>query len=356
MVLCAVTVLAGCGGGLRYRAARLPDRYRVAAVERSGKINLARLASPRQQTGRIGAGDLLELVVSTGYDAEENTSVLLRVDERGTIHVPLVGPVEVAGLEPDQAEQRVAALAVERGIYRRPYVTLTVQRRHVNRITVVGAVETPGVYELSDDGSDLLGAVAAAGGLTDEAGLQVEIVRKQAAERMAGHGTTAGTLASYAPSTHGSQHDGPQPHPDVERVDLGEAVGAASPDVRLGDGDVVMVHAKEPRMIHVMGLVRKPAQLELPADQDIRLLDAIALAGGRSLQIADKVRIIRQLPGQTEPIIIDTSVHEAKQNAAANVRLAPGDLVSIEDTPLTMAVQVFSGIFRFGLSASTPLF
>ena len=359
-VVCAA-LLSGCGGGLRYQATRLPDQYRVAAVENRGKINLARFASPSRDTGRIGAGDLLELVVATGYDTEENTSVLLRVDERGTMNVPLVGPVLVGGLEPDEAEQNIVAMAIERGIYRRPYVTLTIKRQHANKVTVVGAVDAPGVYELPDGASDLLGAVAAAGGLTDEAGMDVEIVRKSPRSALAtgrSNATMAGTLASYAaPTDHDRQVDSLPPSA-VVRINLADETDTdpTGTDYRLGDGDVVMVHAADSRVIHVMGLVRKPAQFELPVNEDVHLLDAIALAGGRSLPIADKVRIIRRLPGEEGPILIDTSVREAKQNAAANIRLAPGDLVSLEDTPITMAAQVFSGIFRFGFSAATPLF
>jgi len=352
-------VLSGCGGGLRYQATRLPDQYRVAAANSRGKINLAQFTSPRRDTGRIGAGDLLELEVATGYDADENTSVLVRVDQRGTINVPLVGPVAVAGLEPEEAEQNIVARAIERGIYRRPYVTLTIKRQRANKITVVGAVDTPGVYELPVGASDLLGAVAAAGGLTDKAGMDVEIVRKSAGVQLATNRpntATTGTLTSYAgPANSAGRVDAPS-QPTVVHISLEEATHPTGTDYRLGDGDVVMVHAKQPRVIHVMGLVRKPAEFELPPNEDIRLLDAIAMAGGRTLQIADKVRIIRQLPGEDEPILIDTSVREAKRNAAANIRLAAGDLVSLEETPITMAVQAFSGIFRFGLSASTPLF
>ena len=43
---------------------------------------------------------------------------------------------------------------------------------------------------------------------------------------------------------------------------------------------MVMVEKRDPLPVHVIGLVAKPGQITLPANQDLHLLDAIALAGG----------------------------------------------------------------------------
>jgi polysaccharide export outer membrane protein len=315
------------------------------------------LAAPRAASSRISAGDLLDLTIATGYESDSIHTVLLRVDDRGSIQVPLIGAVPVGDLDPAEAEQLVAAMAVDRGVYRQPTVTLSIRRKRSSAITVLGAVETPGTYDLPEGGSDLLGALAAAGGLTDDASVEVDIVRNSAP---GAHepgpplpqetSVPSGSLAAYTrPSAAPAA-------PVALRVNLGQIAQHPPTDYRLQDGDVLMVYPEQPRFVHVLGLVRKPGQFEIPPGKDIYLLDALALASGRTMEVADKVRIIRRVPGQPEPVVIHVSVREAKRSADANLRLAPGDLVSVEETPATFVLDLFKSFIRFGFSASTPLF
>jgi hypothetical protein len=83
-------------------------------------------------------------------------------------------------------------------------------------------------------------------------------------------------------------------------------------------------------------LVRAPNQYEFPIGKDLRLLDAISLAGGMSNQMADKIFIVRQVEGQTEPMLIQSSWSRAKRSSEANLRLGPGDVISVEQTPGTV--------------------
>jgi polysaccharide export outer membrane protein len=117
-----------------------------------------------------------------------------------------------------------------------------------------------------------------------------------------------------------------------------------------------MVKKKAERSIYVMGLVRKPDEFEMPLDRDMRLLDALAMAGGRTMEVADKVHIIRNLPEQDQPIVVQASVNEAKRDAAANIRLAAGDVVSVEETPLTFTIDTLRSFIRFGFSSTVPGF
>jgi len=110
--------------------------------------------------------------------------------------------------------------------------------------------------------------------------------------------------------------------------------------------------------INVIGLVRKPGQYEAPVNKSLYVLDALALAGERSNPWADKIIIKRHVRGEAEPIVIQTSVARAKREDDSNVRLAPGDVVSVEETPQTVSYNVISTIFRFNVLAggSVPLF
>jgi polysaccharide export outer membrane protein len=215
-----------------------------------------------------------------------------------------------------------------------------IKRKFANRVTVVGAVENPGVKELDRASSDLLGALAMAGGLTEEAGSEVQILRKRAP----------------GDNSAGTNIPGPAQPQISQRINLAEVATQAVGDLRLQDGDVVMVYENEPRVVNVMGLVREPKQIKIPPDQDLTVLAAITSAGGRTIQLADKAIVIRQLPGQPEPIEIEVSVREAKSNGAANLVLAPNDIVTVEETPTTFVIGALQNLVRIGVSGTTPLF
>ena len=57
-----------------------------------------------------------------------------------------------------------------------------------------------------------------------------------------------------------------------------------------------------------------------------------------------------------KPVVIETSVTAAKHDDASNLRLAPGDIVSVEETAQTAISNVVTSIFRFGFAASLPIF
>jgi polysaccharide export outer membrane protein len=117
---------------------------------------------------------------------------------------------------------------------------------------------------------------------------------------------------------------------------------------------VVNVERRESEPIHVRGLVRKPDRYEYPVSENMHVLDAISLAGGESMTVANKVYIIRRDPESNELVVIKTSLGKAKRDSRANLILAPGDIVSLESTPMTALLETLS-IIRFGIGASLPI-
>jgi polysaccharide export outer membrane protein len=348
--LLALTALAGCQQGA-FDAAALPPQYQAPALRSVENVELTQLAQSTLRSDRVYVGDELEVTVATGVEREAPPVWFLRVDERGQINVPLVGRVDVAGRTLSEAEAAIGRACIERDLYRSPIVTLAMSLRRTNRITVMGAVESPGVYELPSPSSDLLSALVAAGGLTEEADTHVDVRQKATQSRP---GPISGRPAGVQQAAYAEGH-GPSA-PVTQRLELDDDRQAGQTNCRLQDGAVVSVATRPPRTIHVMGKVNRPDQFELPSQGDLRVLDAIALAGGRSLQVADKVRVVRTVPGRSEPVVVNLSVRAAKRNHAANVRLAPGDLVSVEETPVTFTIEMLQNLVRFGFSAAMPVF
>jgi polysaccharide export outer membrane protein len=138
------------------------------------------------------------------------------------------------------------------------------------------------------------------------------------------------------------------------RVDL----AAAEPgqrDLSVRDGGVVMVMRRPANNVQVFGLVKKPGQFDVPVEQELRLLDAVAMAGGLTTEMADKVLVVRQLPEQNKSVMIQVSIDKAKRDYVENIRLAPGDVVSVEETPLTFVTTELQKYIRFSVTAASRL-
>jgi polysaccharide export outer membrane protein len=375
MTLVAMIAALCCGcKTVDYTAANLPPEMLAVPPPPSNGINLERMVGSSVGTTQLGPDDLVQITIVSGNSDERALPTPARVAEDGTVMVPLIGSVRVGGLEPVVAEKRIAAAALERGIYKQPYVTLVVTEPAVNHVTVLGAVAKPGVVKLPRGSCDLASALAAAGGLAKNASTHIEVLRRGSPPFLAENTTNPPSresggvqLAAYnGVDPAGAQFGGNPPttpptslalansaaEPGMLRIDLAQA-GASGPQNRkLDDSDVIMVLPRESQVIHVTGLVKKPDQFDVEADKHIRVLDAIAMAGGTTSIVADKVFVIRQLPHMPQPAVIKVSIAGAKRNGNENLLLTAGDLVSVESTPATMTLDTVGRFFRIALGGS----
>ncbi len=353
MVLVGV---AGCAATIR--AGRLPQAFQAPAKTNVQETGLRNLVIPPFNSQMIDRGDVLEVTIVTDFGETKSITTPVRVERDGMANIPLIGRVALAGFELDEAGPAIAAEGITRGVFRRPHVTVTMKRKRMNLVTVIGAVNEPGVYELPAGGSSLLTALVTAGDLAEDAGDEVVIRRPTG-------GATPRPLQQHRQHVAGrgqaepASYNAPQPAAarsvEVTRISLANASPETQGAYRLNDGDVVIVTKLAPKPIYVMGLVKNPGEYELPPNQDMYMLDAIAKAGERTMQVADRVLIIRRVPGREEPVVIVASVKEAKHNGKANELLAPGDIVSVEQTPATVVLDAVKSFIRFGFSSSIPL-
>ncbi len=349
MILAAVAALPGCAERV-FRADRLPVELAARPPVPIDLINLSGLADRPAQTDVICPGDVLEVSMLTDYSKLATTSTPVRVAGDGTVEVPLVGRVRVAGLEVEQAEQAIVAESQTRGIFRNPCITVCMKQARTNKITVVGAVNAPGVRELPRKSSTLLAALVAANGLSKEAGPDVEI-RHSKPPRTSPPGPGAspeGTLTGLDEPLGG-------PAGMVVRLNLAASDPPRKASCLLEDGDVVHVFKRELEPVAVLGLVTKPGTFEFPANRPLRVLDALAMAGGISNPVADKVILIRRPAGKPEPVTIGLSIQGAK-SGPENLQLQPGDTISVERTPATVVVDLVQTFFRVGFAANIPGF
>jgi polysaccharide biosynthesis/export protein len=120
---------------------------------------------------RIGAQDVLD--VSVFKVPELSKSV--QVADVGTINLPLVGEVPVAGKTAQEVEHDLTSRLGDKYL-QNPQVTVYVKEHNSQSMTVEGAVKKPGVYPITGR-SSLLQSLAVAGGLEPNSDSTVVVFR-----------------------------------------------------------------------------------------------------------------------------------------------------------------------------------
>ena len=222
------------------------------------------------ETGAIPlkTGDRLSIAV-VGFPDLSGDHI---VSSNGTIQIPLVGYVNVAGLTPAQVVPYLTELLLP--YVRRPQVSLAVTELSPIRVSVTGAVVEPGPRLLSatreDEGRTLTlsDTLVLAGGITPDADLRNITIRRATPDGMV-----------------------------EEQIDLWAAIqsGELAADPKIFDGDEVVVPkanastvdqqmllastvAPDEITIHVAGEVERPGQIGITPSADVSA--AVAAAGG----------------------------------------------------------------------------
>jgi polysaccharide export outer membrane protein len=151
LLLLAALLLVAPPGSLAAQTADIPP---PADVRVAG-------ASAERRVGGLRAGDLLRVLVFR----EQELSGEFLIDARGFVQIPGIGALPVAGLEPQQAQERIVAALRERGISRDVAVQAQV------RVSVLGEVRQPALYP-TEPGTSLLQLLTIAGGPTERANLR----------------------------------------------------------------------------------------------------------------------------------------------------------------------------------------
>ena len=231
-------------------------------------------ATSASETGgyRLGAND--EVVVQV-LDAEEIPDKPLRIDGRGNLSLPLLGRVVAAGLTVEQLETELAARLAH--FLHEPQVTVSLAEVRSRPVSVLGAVNRPGVHQI-DSPKTIVEMLSLAGGLREDAGHTIKITRR------ADSGTIPLGAARADPSGRFS----------VAEINVKDVLEARRPE----DNIVILAHdvISVPRaeMVYVIGEVEKSGGFVLEDRESVSVLQALSLAGGlTAVAGVEQARILR---------------------------------------------------------------
>ena len=248
---------------------------------------------------RVGPKDLLEISVF-GLDELNKT---VRVTEDGKITLPLLGEVEVEGLTKAELEVKLKQLLEEKWLHN-PQVTIFIQEHQSKRVSVLGAVGSPGPYELLGR-QTLLQIISQAGGLTQEAGNEIIVMRQ----------LPDGTSTSL-------------------KISIDDLIlkGDATLNIPLQPDDTVIIPIDRTVYIYVFGQVRSPGALEVRKSNIPTLIQAIAQAGGFSERASKGGVLIRRMDENGDEIEIKVNVRNILKGKRKDIQLKENDTVYVPET------------------------
>jgi polysaccharide export outer membrane protein len=284
---------------------------------------------------KIGPEDLLE--ISVFEDEKLNKSV--RVSSQGNISLPLLGILKVKGLTANELEKEIRDLLAEK-YFQDPHVSVFIKEYRNQRISVMGSVEKPGVYDVTGQ-KTVLDILAIAGGLKEEAGQLLFLIRPPKFEEKATK----------------EKKDSDDQSPKTFMIDLEGLLvkGDLALNLPLIHGDVINIPVSG--KIFVGGEVKSPGGFALKGKK-LTVSQAITLAGGLGPKAAgSETKVFRYSEKGTDKEILSANVYAIQKGQEEDLHLKESDIIIVPKSG-TKALLIelrdtVKGLLGFGFSLGT---
>ena len=262
-------------------------------------------------------------------------SKTVRVANDGTVTLPLIGRVQAAGLTTEQLRKELADKWGENYL-QDPQVTVFVSEFKAKPVSVIGAVEKPGLYPLTGRRT-LIEMLSMAGGFgkraTSAAGRTVLITRKS------GFGDLQPVDGMHVRG------------PDQIEIDLNRLLYTKDEALNIEMKPLDIISVSKAEVVYVTGAVRRPGGFVLEDRPTMTVLQAIAMAEGFTPTSAKKsARILRtnQDGSKTE---VPINLSKILSGKGQDTTLAANDILFVPDSTkkivgqraLDASVSTFSG-------------
>jgi protein involved in polysaccharide export with SLBB domain len=288
---------------------------------------------------RVVPGDLLQISAphiffETSADDTANpatpTPYLVRVNGDGDIIMPLVGEQPVAGETLLEIEAQLANAAYPKYLTHKPGIVARIEEYKRVTVSLMGAVEKPGLIDLRSDQMSLFGALSEAGGIARSGNLI------EGAQR----------IRITLPGEDGK--------PTLIALPV-KGLNIPFSDVALTGGERIEVERYEPDTFTVVGLVASPGAYAYPPEVDYNLMQALAVAGGVDMTADPPYATIfrKDATGQIIPATFD--IDGAGLTNSSTLKIKPGDVIAVQHTAASWTRSFASEIFRISIGWDSRL-
>ena len=242
----------------------------AAGTNQAGVPPMAGVQTASPMPAPLAPGDFVD--ISESHTPEFHSTV--RVSSEGTVTLPMINEVKVAGMDELAAAHAIEAALVAKGMLLHPEVSVLVISYAGQDVSVLGEVTRPGVYPYTMH-HRLLDLISAASGTTLNAGRLVNIYHRD---------------------------DPKTSHPVVLDPSGADPSGDHNPE--LSPGDTVQV--SRAGLVYVVGDVVRPGGFAVDPTQGLTIVQALALAWGPSENaLTRKAVLIREQNGSRTMTTLD---------------------------------------------------
>jgi polysaccharide export outer membrane protein len=245
----------------------------------------------------VGAGDVIEVAVY----GNDDLSRIPTVQTNGSISLPLLGEVQVAGLTVAEVQRKITNLLAKDYLVN-PQVEVKVRDYNSQYVSVVGEVNSPGRKPLRGK-TRLIDLLSEGGGFKPTASGEVMITRTDGEFEGGGKSITVRITRSASPSMQ-----------DLVNLEL-----------QLKTGDIITAFPKS--FVTVDGEVNRPGRYAI--ESDLTVTGAISLAGGFTRFGSNGVKLRRTDPVDGKVRIIEVDLKDVRNGKKPDVPLLPNDVISV---------------------------
>jgi polysaccharide export outer membrane protein len=285
------------------------------------------ILAPNPNQYALGAGDQIQITVAN-YDEVSGQRTVM---PDGTITLPLIGSITVAGLTTEELTKQLQ-VRWNRFLIN-PVVTTNLTGLRPVMVSVSGEVQRPGPrkFNATDGNANLMSAVASAGGITRNADISKVMVKRR---------TPGGVISTLT-------------------FNLWDVVNEnqIAEDLALQDGDAISIPrleagtALDRRLIarsslaantvrvRVVGEVKQPGEVQVPPDGS--LSSAIAISGGptNDAKLNEVVFIRMNNKGEAERQTLNLN------NLSDTIQVQEGDVLMVPKKPLAKTLDTVGRAF-----------
>lgn len=331
-----------------------------------------------------------DVITITVHDQPDLTTKA-RVASDGYISFPLIGKVMAQGCSTQELEQKIKE-ALEKDYLVKAEVLIFIEQYRSRQFSVIGEVNKPGKFEMPTERTiTLLEGIAMAGGFTKDADLtRTKVMRTEGGEKKSvdinikditeGNEkdkdvalqpddvifipksfffSVTGEVKNPGKFNMPTERDitlleglamagGFTPSADLVRSKVMRIVNGVKTTIPVNIQDITTKGEKEKDIIlksddlifipkraffSVIGEVKSPGKFDMPAERDITILEAIAMAGGFTKDASmDRVKIMRVEGAEKKNILVNVKDITEKDEKDKNVVLQSDDIVIVPES------------------------
>ena len=298
----------------------------VVAYRPAASVDRPSVTSKLSAGGRVAVapGDVVKVRIFEPYEGSIFPTIqrpgadlgTQRVTDEGTINIPYVGSVAVAGLDLSQIEQRIAGQL--KGKAQDPQVIVEFVSDRTHTVMVSGDVKNPGRVSVLEGTRSAVDAINRAGGPFNLPAAQAEVVVRRQGRVI--------LTAQYA--------------------DL-----LAGADIGIQKNDEIVVRPNS-RIFTVLGAVQKSGNVDL-TKPNLTLLEALGQVGGLSDERANKTGVfvfrlgdIQNIPGARARVFRLDLGQPVSIFVAQQFGMQARDVVYVTNAPLYEYNKILSAVYR----------